>query len=109
MAPPRHDVKVACDALRSDAKKWATASDEMAAASTSAQNLVLGAAQLGYAAESRGLVSVYTMLQQRIAHLLSGADREFDKISKVLIESANTYEYEDSRGAHEMGSIGTGG
>ncbi len=98
-------VKVACDALRSDAKKWATASDEMMAAATSTQNLVLGRDQLGYIAESRGLVAAYTTLQQRIAHLLTGADSEFDKISGALRASADTYEYEDTTGAHRMGKI----
>lgn len=105
MAPSPEDVKVACDALRSDAKKWAAASDEMMAATASAQNLVLGRDQFGYAAESRGLVAAYTTLQQRIAHLLTGADAEFDKISGALKASADTYEYEDASGAHEMGKI----
>jgi hypothetical protein len=98
-------VKVACDALRSDAKKWATASDEMMAAATSAQNLVLGRDQFGYAAETRGLVAAYTALQQRIAHLLTGADAEFDKVSSALKASADTYEREDTEGAHRMSKI----
>lgn len=98
-------VEVACDALRSDAKKWATASNEMLAAATAAQNLVLGPDQFGYAAENRGLVAAYTTLQQRIAHLLTGADGEFDKISSTLRASANTYEYEDTQGAHRMRRI----
>lgn len=106
MAPSKDEVQVACDALRSDAKKWATASDEMAGASTSAQNLVLGRDQFGYAAESHGLVAAYTTLQQRIAHLLTGADSEFDKLSGVLKASADTYEYEDAAGAHRMNRIG---
>ncbi len=105
MALSHQEVKVACDALRADALTWATASDEMMAAAASAQNLVLGRDQFGYAAESRGLVAAYTTLQQRIAHLLTGADGEFDKISSELRASADTYEYEDARGAHEMGRI----
>jgi hypothetical protein len=98
-------VKVACKALRLDATKWATASDEMRFAATSAQNLVLGRDQFGYAAEIRGLVAAYTTLQQRIAHLLTGAHSEFDKISGALKASADTYEYEDTKGAHRMGKI----
>ncbi len=106
MAPSPQDVKVACDALRSDARKWAAASDEMMAAATTAQNLVLGRDQFGHAAENRGLVAAYTTLQQRIAHLLTGADAEFDKISGALKASADTYEYEDASGAHEMDRVG---
>lgn len=109
MAPSREEVKVACDALRSDATKWATASDEMMAAASSAHNLVLGRDQFGYAAESRGLVAAYTTLQQRVAHLLTGADGEFDKISGALRASADTYEYEDAQGAHQLGKIKLGG
>lgn len=105
MAPSKAEVKVACDALRSDARKWAAASDEMMAAATAAQNLVLGRDQFGYAAESRGLVAAYTTVQQRIAHLLTGADAEFDKISSALKASADTYESEDASGAHRMGKI----
>ncbi len=106
MALSPQDVKVACDALRSDARKWAAASDEMSGAATTAQNLVLGRDQFGYAAESRGLVAAYTTVQQRIAHLLSGADAEFDEISGALKASADTYEYEDASGAHEMDRVG---
>lgn len=105
MAPSKAEVKVACDALRSDARKWAAASDEMMAAATSAQNLLLGRGQFGYAAESRGLVAAYTTLQQRIGRLLSEADAEFDKISGALKASADTYESEDASGAHLMGKI----
>jgi hypothetical protein len=105
MAPSKEEVKVACDALRSDATRWATASDEMMGAATSAQNLALGRDQFGYAAETRGLVAAYTTLQQRIAHLLTGADTEFDKVGGALKASADTYEYEDAKGAHELGKI----
>jgi hypothetical protein len=108
MTPSKEEVKVACDALRSDAKKWATASDEMMAAATSAQNLALGRDQFGYAAETRGLVAAYTTVQQRIAHLLAGADAEFDKVCGALKASADTYEYEDAKGAHELGKIKIG-
>ena len=103
---PSDKVRVACEALRSDASKWATASDEMTAAATSAQNLVLGTAQFGYAAETHGLVTSYTTLQQRIAHLLTGAGTEFEKISQTLKASADTYEREDAEGAHRMSRIG---
>ena len=109
MAPSKQEVKVACDTLRLDATKWAAASDEMRAAAVTAQNLVLGRDQFGYAAETRGLVTAYTTLQQRIAHLLTGADAEFDKISGALKASADTYEYEDTRGAHAMRQIKVGG
>ncbi|MGH3698818.1 MAG: hypothetical protein ACRDRU_12120 [Pseudonocardiaceae bacterium] len=98
-------VKVACDAMRLDATKWATASDEMRAAATSAQNLVLGRDQFGYDAEILGLVATYTALQQRVAHLLTGADSEFNKISGALKTSADTYKYEDTKGAHRIGKI----
>jgi hypothetical protein len=77
----------------------------MMAATTAAQNLVLGSDQFGYAAESRGLVAAYSTLQQRIAHLLAGADSEFDKVSGALKASADTYEREDTESAHRMGRI----
>ena len=109
MAPPTHgEVTVACDALRSDAKKWTAASDEMSAAAGSAQNLVLGRDQFGYAAETHGLVASYTTLQNRIATLLQGADAEFDKIAGALKTAADTYEREDAEGAHAMNQIQVG-
>lgn len=106
MAPTGDEVRVAVAALRSDATKWTAASDDMAAAQGSAQSLVLGRAEFGYAAESRGLVSSYTNLQQRIAHLLQGADAEFDKIAAALRLAADTYEREDAEGAHNLNQIG---
>ena len=107
MAPPTHDeVTVACDALRSDAAKWMTASDEMAAASSAAQSLVLGREQFGFAAESHGVAAAYKALQDRIAHLLTGADTEFDKIAAALKTAADAYESEDAAGAHTFDSMG---
>jgi hypothetical protein len=106
MAPTKEDVKVACGALRSDAKKWATASDEMSTATSSAQNLVLGRDQFGYAAENHGLVASYTTLQQRLAGLLQGADTEFGKIDSTLRTVADIYEREDAAGAHKFNQMG---
>jgi hypothetical protein len=110
MAPPTHDeVKVACAALRSDATKWTTASDDMTAASGAAANLVLGLEAFGFAAQSHGLTEAYAALQSRIAHLLTGADGEFDKIAGALRTAADAYESEDAAGAHAMNSIKPGG
>jgi hypothetical protein len=106
MAPSHEEVKVACEALRSDAKKWGTASDDMSTAASSAQNLVLGREQFGYAAENHGLVAAYTTLQQRVATLLAGADTEFNKISSTLKQVADTYEREDAEGAHKFNQMG---
>ena len=106
MAPPTEEVKVACEALRSDARKWATASDEMSAAAVAAQNLVLDRGQFGYVADNRGLVASYATLQQRLANLLQGADTEFGKISSTLMTVADTYEREDAAGAHKFNKMG---
>jgi len=68
MPPPSHDeVRVACAALRSDAKKWSTASDEMSAAAEKAENLMLGKDQFGWAGDERGVVNAYETLQDKIA------------------------------------------
>jgi uncharacterized protein YukE len=107
MTPPTHDeVKVACDALRSDAGKWISASDEMAAAGSAAQSLVLGTEQFGFAAQARGVAAAYKTLQDRIAHLLTGADTEFDKIARALKTAADAYESEDAAGAHTFDRMG---
>jgi len=107
MAPPTHDeVMVACDALRSDATKWMTASDEMAAAAGKAENLVLGKDQFGGAGDERGVVNAYETLRDKIAGLLTGADAEFDKIAGALRASADTYEREDAEGAHRLERAG---
>lgn len=107
MAPPTHDeVTVACDALRSDAGKWIAASDEMAAASSAARSLVLGTEQFGFAAQARGVADAYKQLQDRIAHLLTGADAEFDKIASALKTAADAYESEDAAGAHTFDGMG---
>jgi hypothetical protein len=81
----------------------------MAAASSGAQSLVLGREQFGFAAESHGVAAAYKTLQDRIAHLLTGADTEFDKIAKALKTAADAYEREDAAGAHKMNSIQIGG
>jgi hypothetical protein len=48
-------------------------------------------------------------LQSRIAHLLTGADGEFDKVAGALRTAADAYESEDAAGAHAMNSIQPGG
>lgn len=105
MAPTHDQVVVACNALRSDATKWVTGSDEMAAAATAAQGQTLGRAELGWIAEQRGVTAAYTTLQGKIATLLTGADREFDALAVALRTSADNYEREDAEGAHLMDGI----
>jgi hypothetical protein len=106
MAPPTVDVKVACEALRSDAKKWETASDEMSYSAMAARNLELNEHQFGHFVATHGLVTSYAALQQRLANLLDGADTELGKIARTLRMVADTYEREDAAGAHKFKKAG---
>lgn len=106
MAPTQDELKVALEAMRSDAGVWTHASDEMQAAATAAQNVVLTDAQFGYIAGEQGVITAYQHVQQRIAHLLTGAQAEFDKIGSSLRTAADWYEQNEQHTSNVMNQTG---
>ncbi|TCO57085.1 type VII secretion target [Actinocrispum wychmicini] len=106
MAPTQDELKVALEAMRSDAGVWTHASDEMQASATAAQNVVLTADQFGWAAEQQGVVGAYQQVQQRMAHLLTGAQTEFDKVATSLRTAADWYEQNEQHTSNVMNQTG---
>jgi hypothetical protein len=95
-------VEVLCSKLVEDADKWRAAGGKMTEAAEKAGGLAMGAAQFGAIAESRGVVSAYSPLQQKLQSRLSGAGTVFGKIADTLTQVAQTYLMEDQAGEHAM-------
>ena len=107
MAPPtHHQVTVDCNALRSDAKKWSAAADDIGAAASTAGGLTLGVDKFGASDAAQGCQSTYAILQSTLATLLSQGNKELEKVATVLKASADTYEREDAAGAHRFEKMG---
>lgn len=99
-------VRVACDALRSDANKWAQAAEALRTAARSADGLVLGLDKLGMHAQLTGLTSAYDRLRQKITRLLEGGGTGLDELATTLRQAADTYQREDELGAHRIARAG---
>ena len=103
--PLTHEqVVVDCEALRSDARKWLAAADDLRGAAGVSAGLVMGVDMFGVS--DAGCQSAYTALQGKLASLLGQADTELRKVAVVLRAAADTYEQEDAAGAHGMAQAG---
>lgn len=99
-------VRVACDALRSDATKWAQAATALDSAAKAAQGLSMGVAELGFAAQEHGVVAAYEALRQKLVRLLTSGVTELDGLAALLRQAADTYQSEDEAGAHRVAEAG---
>lgn len=106
MALTHEQVVVDCDVLRSDAKKWLTAADDMQGAAGAGAGLVMGVDKFGASQASADCQSSYTALQRKLAGLLGQAGTELRKVATVLRSAADTYEQEDTAGAHSLAPTG---
>ncbi len=93
---------MACDALRADAQKWASAADALREAHQVAQGITL-ADKLGAIPQSVGgaeaLVAGYDRMKQKFVTALSGGGAVMDEVSGLLKNVADTFEREDREAA----------
>jgi hypothetical protein len=106
MTPPSADkIAAALEALRTDARAWAAAADEMSAAEQTARRLSLDAFHFTYIGDQIGITEVYRNLQDKLVTLLGQAAANFDSMALALRMSADTYQSEDEAGVHRMRNI----
>jgi uncharacterized protein YukE len=99
-------VRVACEALRSDAAKWTQTAATLHTAAQAAEGLVLGVDKLGFAAQQNGVVAAYEALRQKMVRLLTTGVTELDTLATTLRHAADTYQREDEQGAHRITQAG---
>lgn len=90
--PDQHDIDVALEAMRSDAKTWSDAATTVDSVRAPARNVHLDAAQFSYFADKAGITRTYAELQQRVVTLLAQASANFSSISRTLHTCADDYE-----------------
>jgi uncharacterized protein YukE len=100
MAPPTsQEVKVATDALRTEANVWDHQSDQMHAISTKVAGLRMTRLEAGI---FQVVVGAYdTLVDQVSARCQEGHDRMHD-IAATLRPIADTYDTEDAKGEHRL-------
>jgi uncharacterized protein YukE len=103
MPPPTAaEVKVATDALRTEAGVWDTQADEMHAISLKVAGLHMSRLEAGM---FQVVVSAYDgMVEQVALRCQEGHDRMRD-IGTTLRQVADTYQSEDESGAHRIKNL----
>jgi hypothetical protein len=103
MPPPdSHQVRVALDALRSDAGKWEGVADTFGSAARQAGRLDLSALHFTYLGDKVGLVDTYHAIQDTFVTLLNEGATNFENMAVVLRRAADDYERDDEAGAHDI-------
>jgi hypothetical protein len=101
------DVRVALEAMRSDATAWATAADNLDGPRATIGGLVLTGADVSLWAVDRGLDQTYNDARLALEDMLTQATQAFRSLSETLDAAANTYEAEEEANTHAMNSIHT--
>ncbi|PKW18483.1 type VII secretion target [Saccharopolyspora spinosa] len=103
--PSQSEIKVALEALRSDATVWANAAGTVSDPKSAAENLKLDSAQFSYIADKIGVTDGYREIQEKIAGLLAEAEQNFTSIADALRACADTYQREDEAGVHALNNV----
>jgi hypothetical protein len=95
-------VVVACDALRADAGKWATAAGSLRDAQRVAEGITL-ADKLGsipqFVGGAESLIAIYDRMKQKFTTALSDGSIVMVEVSGILMQVADTFEREDREAA----------
>ena len=92
-------LKVAIDALRTDAALWDEIGSAVSSAGSAAGLLGLSETTMSFAAERTGLLATYNALADRMADLLTDAGTVHHRLAVTLDQAAAAYEANDERAA----------
>ncbi len=101
--PGQDQIRVSLDALRHDAERWRTASDDLRAAAHRASELRLDEAAFSFAGIE--LARTYATLRAKLAALLTAGANNCAEVAKELVASADTYNAEELAGVHRLRDI----
>lgn len=102
MAPNPDDVKVAIEALRTAAKEWDKASDELRHIAAEMASLEIRKVHMGLAAP---IAKPYEETRDGLEVLLLEASEQAYNISDALKFAANSYQKDEEEGIHRLKSI----
>jgi hypothetical protein len=102
-------LRVALEAMRSDATVWATASDNLDGPRSTIGGLVLTSADVSFWAVDHGLDRTYNDARLALEDMLNQATQAFRSLSETLNAAANTYEAEEEANMHAMNNIHSDG
>ncbi|GAA4686558.1 hypothetical protein [Phytohabitans rumicis] len=102
LSPSDEEIRVAIEALRSDAREWLDWADALAHASTVVGRLDLTANEMCALSEIVGLPETYAALQRRVAELATQGAAGFTAMAGALIAAADGYERDERNAVHRM-------
>lgn len=99
MAPTKHDIQVATDALRADATVWLTGSADLDQIRTVAAGLAFDRLRAGV---FQLIVDAHSQLVAAVADRCGEATHEMGRIAATLHQVADTYDEEERRNLHAL-------
>jgi len=99
------DIKVALEAMHSDAKVWAAAADGLDSPAGALGGLGLTGEHLSVFAVDQGLDRTYNDARVALEDMLRQAAESFLDLSVSLSSAADTYQREDEANMHAMNKI----
>lgn len=106
MTSPGSGIEVALDAMRSDARAWQTAAEQLSGPKSAIGSLSVTVADVSVFAVWAGLDQSYNEAVAAIEEALQNAADYFLKLSSDLNGAASQYERDDEEGMHEIQKTG---
>jgi hypothetical protein len=102
---PNKELQVALEAIRSDARVWTSAADEMNAAARDVASFNLDAVDFSYIGNKLGLTELYHGLQEKVMNLLQQGAKNFESTAHALNQCADDYQHADQKGSGDFGRL----
>lgn len=98
-------LKVALEALHSDANAWSGIADTTETAARATDSLCLGESDLSFASAYTGVLGQYEAVRAKAKQLLSQATSACDGMSNALESAASAYEISDEYGSSRLKGV----
>lgn len=98
------DIQTALEAMRSDAKIWDNAGEDLQAPRSAAGRVTITGADVSMWAADRGLHATYESARAKLEDLLRQAADNFHSMADALRDSADTYQREEEANMHKFDS-----
>jgi hypothetical protein len=100
--PTRQQLKVAIEAVHTDAKMWKKAGDQLGTARSAADPLDLQEFHFSYIGDKVGMTRAYAELKAKLIRLLGEGSTQLHQLSTALDAAANQYQAEEDNNYHEI-------
>jgi hypothetical protein len=103
--PTDEEIRVAIEALRSDAREWLAWSDALAQVASVVPDLSLTAHEMCAMSELVDLPGLYAAVQRRVADLAVRGAESFAAVSGALTAAADGYERDERAAVHRLRGV----